>query len=61
MIKCAFCQAVHNGTKKFIFEVWDVYSVCDACASSPRRDFFYSQWVKRMDYVRRSKRLVETP
>jgi len=55
-MKCAFCKVRHSGDKTLVFENWDVYSLCDTCFHSPRKEFFYSQWVKRMDYVRRSRR-----
>ena len=55
-MKCAICKTKHMGSATFVFEVWDVYSICDTCDASPRRDWFISQWTARKNYVRRSKR-----
>jgi len=58
-MKCALCKKKHKGSASFVFEVWDVYSICDTCNNSPRRDWFISQWTARKNYVRRSERNVK--
>jgi hypothetical protein len=47
------------GKATFVFEVWDVYSICDTCNANPRRDWFISQWTARKNYVRRSERNIK--
>lgn len=55
-MKCALCKAEHMGRATFVFENWDVYSMCDTCNANPRRDWSINQWKARKDYVRRSRR-----